>query len=485
MFIEWKLGEFDLFNLKNAFVAYYLLTFGVWALWILATGEWRLGRGAVRESSLEISLAYASLGLLAFHLGYYLQAGRRIGRLLPSFSPHWDPLRGASLATAFLFLGTASACYLIRSQGGFSSYVAQLGAARARVMSGSGYMYLMSWFLPAVALLISYGRAVRPGGRSSLLTSVSLVIVMGFGLVLGYRATLVFPLLQLACMHHYLRERIRLRPKYLATVLLAALTFGLYGYYRDVPLAKIEPSTVANDLQSSSFWERVGNTALGRFHGIEIFSAVVERFTRPDYGRASLQYLVTAAIPRSLYPEKASPALEFYAAFFRDVANPVGMNTTLLGELYWALALGGVLLGMFFVGIFCNTAYLYLLTHLNRSALLLYVVAWVYIVWMVEAPTAQTAGLIAMSAIMLVTVGVLTGFRSSHAAGAEPLVAPRAARTVTVEPCVSSRRGRFSANGANTQRTIPPIGGVSRAGRRPSSPREVTRQAEPTNPRTG
>lgn len=112
------------------------------------------------------------------------------------------------------------------------------------------------------------------------------------------------------------------------------------------------------------------------------------------------------------------------------------MNTTVLGELYWALALGGVLLGMFLIGIFCNTAYLYLLTHLNRSALLLYVVAWVYIVWMVEAPTAQTAGLIAMSAIMLVTLGVLTGFRPSQAADAGRWVASGAARTVTIEPSV-------------------------------------------------
>src|SRR3989338_4112162 len=87
---DWQRGKFDLLNLRNAFLGYYVLQFGVWGLWILATGDTKFFANLDRwQGPLQRALLCALLGVVAFHLGYGCRLGEKLVAYLPHFSGRW------------------------------------------------------------------------------------------------------------------------------------------------------------------------------------------------------------------------------------------------------------------------------------------------------------------------------------------------------------------------------------------------------------
>ncbi|MBI4461814.1 MAG: hypothetical protein HY653_02810, partial [Acidobacteria bacterium] len=199
---EYRRGTFDLFNLKNAFVGYYIVQFGVWTLWVLVTGDTKfLGDLRAWDTGVQLALLAALAGLGSFFLGYYLHLGDSLGRRLPVCSPHWNSLRLVLLAGLLLFLGILSCSLIVSGWGGWRDFLSELGPARIEGIRGKGYFLLMAWFFPSLVLLFFYAKALESkSGIFYALTGCVFLLQVGIGFSLGYRAYAFFPLLQLFCL---------------------------------------------------------------------------------------------------------------------------------------------------------------------------------------------------------------------------------------------------------------------------------------------
>lgn len=411
---DWVRGKLDLFNLRNLFLGYYVLQFGVWAVWIVATGETKfLSSVAAWKIELQLALVYAILGLIAFFMGYRARIGLAIARRLPYFSVQWDSFRLAILTAGLLVLGIYSFYHIISDWGGLWEYVGELGSARLQGIRGKGYFLLMAWFFPTVSLLIFYSKALETRLKVyyTLSILVSLVVVF-IGASLGFRAFLILPFLQVLCFRHYLRRRLRFQLKFLAIILPLAMLINIYSYYRDIPLRDLESDVVVSTLMDTEFWLGSGERLLRRFSGIETLTLVVDRTQTFEYGRDSLLYLLTFPVPRALWPEKPTPINTFLVTVYEESMQYIeGANTTLPGELYWNFHVPGIVFGLFLAGLFCKIFYKYLTLHPNKSTVLLYAIPLANILWVVEAPTLGIASFISMIGVTLVVLLVLTGFR--------------------------------------------------------------------------
>jgi len=408
---DWQRGKFDLFNLRNAFLGYYVLQFGVWALWILATGETKFIANLDRwQMPLQRALLCALLGVVAFHLGYSRRLGEKLAAYLPHFRGQWRAPRLWLLTLVLVPLALWSFHVIVVGAGSLGDFVAELAANRTHGIREKGYYLLLAWFGPTVLLLATYAWALETRTKKHYALAGGLALLVGgIGFLLGQRAFVIFPLLQMACVHHYLRARLRFRPRYLLAGLALAFVLNIYTVYREVPLERLHARQVAADLQQAEFWQESSVAFLRRFSGIETLALVVERTETHPFGVPSAVTLLTFPIPRSVWAEKTTPIGLLYArSFLYDVAEPEGASPTLPGELYWNFGVAGILGGLFFIGVFCKTAYSYLLRHRDKSALLLYSVALVYVIWMIDAPTTHTAGFLAQLALMSAALTALT-----------------------------------------------------------------------------
>lgn len=413
LLLEWGRGEFDLFNLKNAFLGYYVLQFGAWGIWILLTGDTKfLGNLERWRASLEWALLYALVGVLLFHLGYASRLGERLAAHLPHFPGQWEWPRLWLLTLVLLPLALWSFSVIILGVGSWGEFVGELTANRVQGIREKGHYLLLAWFCPTLLLLAAYAAAAETRARKYyLLAGLLLLVVLGIGFSLGYRAFVIFPLLQLVCVHHYLRTRVRLRPRYVLGLLAVGVILSVFSVYREVPLERLRAREVAADLQQGEFWREAGVGFLRRFSGIESLALIVDRTQSHPYGVPSALTLLTFPIPRSLWAEKITPIGVLYArTYLYDVAEPEGAAPTLLGELYWNFNVAGILAGLLLVGVFCRTAYSYLQRHRDKSAVLLYAVALTYVIWMIEAPTTHTAGFLSMTALMGASLAALSLF---------------------------------------------------------------------------
>lgn len=414
IFVEWKRTKLDLFNLKNVFLGYYVLQFGVWTLWILATDDAKfLGNLTAWEKPLQLALLCGIAGIITFHIGYSAKIGQSIARHLPYFSPQWNSTRLAIVTIVLFSLGIFSFHHIMMAWGGLEEYVSELASARVHGIRSMGYFLLMAWYFPTVCLLIFYSKAVESGSKKYyVLFMFMLVTVLGIGLSLGYRGFLILPVMLLVCFRHYLVERMGFRLKHVLLVLSLVLLLNVYTFYREIPLREVYFDDVLSNVQKAEFWAASGKMFLRRFSGIETLTLVIERTDTLGYGIDPLSYLLTFPIPRALWAEKATPVARFRETVYDDYAYRLqGTNTTLPGELYWNFHIAGVILGMFLAGVFCKACYSYLILHLDNASLLLYAVPLSCVFWFIEAPTMATAAFISMIGIMFTVVAFLSGFR--------------------------------------------------------------------------
>jgi len=387
MIWELRTGHFDPLNLKNLFVLYVLLQFGANAIAFLFFGEEDplLLSSTTNSGAYAAVLGLAGLGILSFYIGYYARIGDAIARKLPE-PAKWQVKRLRFIVPGIWLVAGLSLLLLFRGAGGVSAYLSNREWYRSVGLVGLGYLQYPATGLVqmvCLALLLVTSRK-RVSGATELFSLALFGVSLIPAYLIGFRSMLVFPLLQLAAIWHYTRQRLGVLTV-LMLVLLLVVGMVVYG----ASSRGLGAVPALSDLAGQS----LGQVFL-RSRGVDVTAVIVSDLAVTgdfQYGWRSLIEVVTVLLPRQVFPFKITPiSIRFARTFFEDYfyrrdwiySDTIGgVSPTVVGEFYWNFGLLGVLLGMGILGVLSRVVYKYMQRDpLDPSRMLLYCIFMVTLV---------------------------------------------------------------------------------------------------------
>lgn len=388
--------RFDAFNLKNAFIAYFLLQLAFSGLPALITQ-----RPSIYGPELPTYLGYyeqalllSLVGLAFFQLGYY---ATKIRWHLPTLlASRWIRYRTLPLVALFIGIGFVALAWLMQINGGPSEFMANREAWRTEGLKGQGVFTFAAAHIPKIGVLLwmIHKRNKLRFGR--FLGLVVLALIPSF--VLGFRAYILLPILEFAVVWHYAIRPIPIR-RLLVLLIVCGAIFTAYGIWRAIPTDIEIDSDVA--LEAIEKDPEIALSLLARSKGTEVLASVIKKLdSSGDFqlGGASLFETLTIFIPRGIWENKPMANSERFTTYFfgkdmsifrGDYTRQVwgGISPTIMGELYWQFWWLGAIFGMFFLGVIVRVAYNTFKANTDKPAMLLiYPILFTHLLGIAEAP---------------------------------------------------------------------------------------------------
>lgn len=336
--------------------------------------------GRARIELVQTVLIAYSVGSVAYFVGYYQKAGRRLSAMFPNVAGfEWDRSRLIAVTAVCFGLFIPAYAYFQIRVGGSITDITRLAAGKAVWREDA----TMSWLMRAVGLgfipplLFVTLNFPKLRWMRAAATGFALFAVAFLTTRLGQRGIAIFFIVNALIVVHYLWRRIPM-------TLLAALAFvmlvgaNLLGAYRssdESSFTASSPGPTANLSATQTLVEHEDDR--------ERIAAIAVAFhffpERKDYLMGeSWAYLAVAFIPRWLWPEKAN---KFMWRDTRIVPELVGAPVPLsyLGLLYANFSWVGIILGMGFWGLVQRGMYEWLLKDpRDRNVVILYSFIVVY-----------------------------------------------------------------------------------------------------------
>ena len=359
-FAEALNGRFDIFNIKNVFLLYILLQFSIWPIFI-KVGEivFLFGHEVMFVGDLYDSFIkgqyFVLTGLVFFYIGYYLirhsgvvKRGESRFSQNPVLFLTWDNGRvffvyWISLAVALLAFITMMSRY-----GGLVFYIQNIDLLRTTEAAGWGiFLYPLIASQIGVAVFTAHSFAKR---RYEWFAVLGILVIVGFGFVIGIRTLVIAPLITTLILFHLIRRSVHFDWKFLVGAMIFVLLNIIYVSFR----------AVGTDFQEYSVGLTTQQLLLqffGRFHGGDSMARIIDVVGRSDYqyGILSVWDLIISPIPRAVWSEKPLSlgviANSLFWPDFFSVDDTGAAVPTLNGELYWILGLPAICLGMFAFGV--------------------------------------------------------------------------------------------------------------------------------------
>ncbi len=413
--IESYKGKFDLLNVRNAFVIYYLLQFGGYTIYLLSGLQEREHGTAflsvtTHTDEILTSIFYATLGLAFYYIGYWSGWWRPLVATLAKREKRMEPIRCTLAICALAFVALLAFARLVQLRGGFSYYVTHLLELRSERLLGVGFLFY--GLVPlSIAFLLCY--VASTGDRKFAPAAYILfVLAIGISLLAGFRHMTVHTLVYGFVAHHYLVRRLKLS---LRLVLILALIFSInmaYLEYRSRPAATIGEALAqtGEGLEPQRFSRLLVEATIARFHGTVSMVRILDRIDLVGYqwGRYFITDLLVFPIPRFLWPEKPlSSGFIFNQLFFSDIIprdSTAAVVPTLLGELYWIFSLPGIIFGMFCIGVFSRTVYELVRSHPGPRTVVIYAISFWALVFANETISLHTAAYLFSLILALLTL---------------------------------------------------------------------------------
>jgi oligosaccharide repeat unit polymerase len=423
MIVELARSRFDIFNLKNPFILYYILQLGVSGAITFVGGIPAVFSVDPAEHPDEYikALLLATIGLLFFQVGYYLTSRRPLP--IPRIMKYkWIPGRAELLLLFWFLLGYGAFFILIRSNGGFAAFLADREAFRAGGMVGQGFLIFPATAVLALAAMIYLVKSFeRPGGNKRPGWKEFLVLALAItpAYFLGFRSLLLLPVLQFMVAWNYGYRRIPTLPL-LGSGIVILLAFTIYGIARALPPGiNLNVETIGIVVEDNP---ELAYTIISRSKGTEVFATVIEKLDRTSdyqFGWRSVVESLTILVPRTIWSDKPDAMSERFTTYFFGDALALsrgyemdawgGISPTAAAEFYWHFGSAGICIGMLLLGCMARRIYSTLIHHKqNKVVLLLYSLLFVSFSMFAEAMQGYINTLVMHIPIVIASLVVLT-----------------------------------------------------------------------------
>ncbi len=368
MAVELYRKQFDWLDLKNVFVLFFVLQFGMWPILVYLLGYTSTFGLPItfldtRYNEFLRGEAYALVGLGCFFLGRYIPLGgpQRCGvQRVKNGVTSADGLPLLFLSTLMLGAGILGFLGLTAAGGGFFEFVSHIDEFRTTSLLGVGYLIFLIVVaqLGALALILFYFTF----GRYKVPSHMALLGVLALSVLGGVRHVALSAIVGYLVARHYLHKPIRVNTSlvFVGVIFLALNIF--YPIYRGLGPEVFEYFSDIENLLDVD-WIVVAYALLGRFHGAETIARVID-ITGSDgfqHGRLFFAELFMGVIPRVLWPAKPeSSGMVANTTFFYEIFSGGETGSaviTLLGELYWIWGIPAIISGMFCLGVLFRELY--------------------------------------------------------------------------------------------------------------------------------
>ncbi len=339
-----KRGRRDLFEPVYVGTLVFFLMFWVRSVYVLSAGSDLFGDPPFSPDILRAwntAWIYLILASAVFFAAYYSNVGRTLAGRLSPLPPGWR-YASARRMILLMFVGGATAFYvLVQRYGGWMQFLARRQDAEPTLGIGVADVELLRYCV-ALSALAAFAIALRAKKHLRIFLLL-FVIALALGVAAGNRSDILFPLISLLMMDHYLRKPKKLR-HFVALGLIAALVISpLVIMFR-------EGMHPAEAWASGALSGRGGLPSfLERFAGMESFARIIRdtpALMDYQYGK-TLAFIFVAWVPRYLWVDKPPSFTQVFSALYLgDVFEPgtVGYAPTIFGEAYVNFHLPGILL---------------------------------------------------------------------------------------------------------------------------------------------
>ena len=396
-------GKFDLFEPINILSFIFALYFSARAIYVISEISPSTAQVSYYPYSDTIPLAlwYVILGFLSLLVGYYSRIPSKLAMAFPHLIPRWSQPFSFKRILLIYAIGLCAQFVSFRLAG---SYI---------WTTGSQVDSPMPYYLAALTQFIQYATCMtvisvfQKGASKNFVWFFWLVLVpttIAQSLILGGRTPILAIVAQVLIAYHYLRRKISIVIVALLGIIVLTTIFPLLAIFRGNYLGSVgiahNPAELVerikgfpaylSQMDRFEYLSIAADVLMQRSHGIDSLSLLIKYtpgLSDFKYGRDYLLIPAYAFVPRAIWPDKPQNfSVEFGRLYFSDPASSgsVSIGQFHIGDLYWNFGLPGIIVGMFFLGIFYRSAYLYLLPAKNKNPLRIFLYTF-YLLLVVQA----------------------------------------------------------------------------------------------------
>jgi hypothetical protein len=381
----------------NVFVGLFGMFWLLRSIYLFSSGlDLRVG-GVIGHEDFLRGLAWATVGLIALYVGYYLVPGmpKTISRAATRWIDGkcmWDRRRMLGLLVGFTALCLTSYAFYMHQKGGVLHFVRHWSSKRYVPGSGAAYLKHIGYMLQPTAwfLYIYCHTSERKRGRRLLCKT--LFVAYGFLasvllLSFGGRGAVIILWVGIAVLRHYTVKPIRSRSLFTWFLLIVLSAIAVRTARSGLSARQMEP------LSTGVGWVNRALASLTKdFSPVDMsyyyFAHVPEAFgfLRGSSVTGAFLYVIPRVIWRSK-PVFFGPTVALAALRPALAESNTHVAPSIVGDLYLNFSYPGVVVGMLFIGVLLRASHYYLRrrgTNLH-ARILVYNITIVGAYWLVKA----------------------------------------------------------------------------------------------------
>lgn len=388
-------NKFDIFELGNSFILWYLFIFLILPIGLFLSDLLPLVSYKNDLPHFEAkTFFYLFIGLFSFIIGYYFCFLRLSSKkkFLNFFKKEWDYKRSIYVFIV-VFIIDFSVKFIKIVYGGYFHIKRSQAFMTSQFYSLIG---LLEWLGPVVLTLafVNYFNFLKIGNKNYIkwkwIAWSLFIFEFLYGLFSLSRFSALVPVLVYLITRHYLFKRDYIKIFFIIAAFLAVI-LPLVSFIRNpgnfysidrVAENKDQNVSVSNigEFVSDSIAKRVGHPAI-------IIQNIFIKTNDFLYGKIFKDFFISLGPPRFIWKNKpsiSSSGNEFGRKIgvldSKDFTTSVG--PTFVGDWYMNFGLGGIIFGMFFIGIIFRFIYDLFIRYSEHSSsgIMFYVVAWIQLI---------------------------------------------------------------------------------------------------------